>query len=89
MHLVDILGGLILSAAPALVVLGTLLGLVLDDPLDCELRLLLRAEDVPAPRVVSSDDSMRLGLTSWLCEEGSGITRAETFAAPPIRRDAA
>lgn len=63
--------------------LGRLVPLLLDDPLEWDLRLSLRGRAVPPLRLVTGEGAVRLGRTSWLGGDGAAGERSEIFEAPP------
>lgn len=63
--------------------LGRLVRLLLADPLEWDLELGLRGEEVPPLRLVSGEGAVRLGRTSWLQGEAAAEDRRELFEAPP------
>jgi type VI secretion system protein ImpH len=62
--------------------LGALLRLLLPDPLDAEVRLVLAAASVPGLRLSAGPAAARLGWTSWLLRDPAPRDKAELFPLP-------
>lgn len=67
--------------------LGSLVRLLVPDPLEYDVELTVRGAWVPALRLASDEGASRLGWTSWLRAEPAQ-DKSELFPAPPTRRAA-
>jgi type VI secretion system protein ImpH len=66
--------------------LAELVALLLQDPIEWDMRLVLRGPEVPWCRLSGDGSAVRLGWTSWLRSEPESRDRGELFYAPKLAR---